>query len=305
MPSLVLRPLSVGEILDRSFGLVRKRFGALAVVTLTCFAIPAVLFLQMFDVFTALALSGRQAGTSQAEVASMMQSLGSIFLLGIVMLIAASAANAGIVFIVSEGYLGRSLGAGQALRRTLPVLLGVVLLAVVQQVLFFTVGMVTMIPLAVITPAAASARNPLAGGLIGFVVFLLYVALQATIFAGLFVSLPALVLERGTNPFTALGRSWSLTRGGRLRIIGLLLVLFLIMLVVYVAVAVLGAMFTAIVGKEGNPAVGIGILLGFIAVVVILFIALVFTLQTVLYYDFRVRKEGFDLEVLASSLRPA
>ena len=38
-----LRPLSVGEILDTSFSLYRRHFGALATVSLICTGLPLVL----------------------------------------------------------------------------------------------------------------------------------------------------------------------------------------------------------------------------------------------------------------------
>ena len=37
----------------------------------------------------------------------------------------------------------------------------------------------------------------------------------------------------------------------------------------------------------------------------ILAFTMIYCIQTVLYYDLRVRKEGFDLELLESSLGPA
>jgi hypothetical protein len=39
----MLRPLSVGEILDTSFSLYRRHFGALATVSLVCTGLPLVL----------------------------------------------------------------------------------------------------------------------------------------------------------------------------------------------------------------------------------------------------------------------
>jgi hypothetical protein len=45
--------------------------------------------------------------------------------------------------------------------------------------------------------------------------------------------------------------------------------------------------------------------LSVVAVVQMLLYPLLYCVLTVAYYDLRVRKEGFDLEVLASNLQPA
>ena len=39
----ILRPLTVGEILDTSFALYRRHFGALATVSLICTGLPLIL----------------------------------------------------------------------------------------------------------------------------------------------------------------------------------------------------------------------------------------------------------------------
>ncbi|HEX6668828.1 MAG TPA: hypothetical protein VF061_04690, partial [Gemmatimonadales bacterium] len=62
----------------------------------------------------------------------------------------------------------------------------------------------------------------------------------------------------------------------------------------------------AVVLPGGLLGVAPGMLtLAVVGVVQILLYPLFYCVLTVAYYDLRVRKEGFDLEVLASTLQPA
>ena len=59
-------------------------------------------------------------------------------------------------------------------------------------------------------------------------------------------------------------------------------------------------------GMEGNVLTLTGIALRLSSALLnILIYPFVYVLTTILYYDLRVRKEGFDLEMLAATLKPA
>ena len=182
-----------------------------------------------------------------------------------------SIATAATVFVVSESYLGRPLPAVAALRRAAPLLSRLI---VCSLLLAIVVGF-------------------------GFICFII----PGVVFlCGLLLAFPSLVLESGKSPTEALSRSWSLTRGSRVRMFGLLVTMAMLL---YVPVVGLGAV-AALVLPSGGAKVGIGILtLAIVGVVQMLFYPLFYCVLTVAYYDLRVRKEGFDLEVLASTLQPA
>ena len=97
-----LRPLSVGEILDVSFTLYRRHFAPLATVALICSGIPMVLNLFL-----------QSAG-------GILSNLPLLALYYVVFAVLNSIATAATVFIVSESYLGRPVGAREALRRAAP-----------------------------------------------------------------------------------------------------------------------------------------------------------------------------------------
>jgi hypothetical protein len=110
----------------------------------------------------------------------------------------------------------------------------------------------------------------------------------------LFVS-QVIVLERG-RLFASFARSWRLTRGSFWRVLGYAIVIYLA-----------ASIFEGIVG--GIPGVlfvlggGKAALSGlFAAVATVLVTPFQFGALTLLYYDLRVRKEGFDLDLLAQGL---
>jgi len=84
---------------------------------------------------------------------------------------------------------------------------------------------------------------------------------------------------------------------------GLLVTLVVLL---YIPVVALSAVASLILSGSGRP----GGMSGMVAVVLaglvqLLVYPLFYCVLTVAYYDLRVRKEGFDLEVLASTLQPA
>jgi Membrane domain of glycerophosphoryl diester phosphodiesterase len=254
----MLRPLSVGEILDTSFSLYRRHFGALASVSLVCTGLP--LALRLFveasgGLFTHLTLA-------------------LVYLLSLVVL--SLIATGATVFIVSESYLGRPLSAREALMRATPYM-GRILIASLLMALVIGLGMILMV---------------VPGLVLG---------------VGLAVAIPAVVLEAGRSASGALSRSWELTRGSRWRIFGLGVTLFVLLYIPVVAVSGLVAVLiphgNAAAFGASSTATIVALAIG--GVVQLFIYPLFYCVLTVTYYDLRVRKEGFDLELLASSLQTA
>jgi heme/copper-type cytochrome/quinol oxidase subunit 2 len=124
---------------------------------------------------------------------------------------------------------------------------------------------------------------------------------------GLALAVPVVVLEPRMSASAALSRSWELTRGARWRIFGLGMTLVVL---IYVPVLAIGGLFALAMpqaaGANYGPAVAatvIGIAVG--GLVQMFIYPLLYCVLTVTYYDLRVRKEGFDLELLASTLQTA
>lgn len=97
----------------------------------------------------------------------------------------------------------------------------------------------------------------------------------------------------------ALRRSWDLTRGFKWKALALGVVSIGLILVVYVGAGILGGILGEVMG--GLETV-LAVLVACVSLLIYPMISFVFTL---FYYDLRVRKEGFDLEMLSSQLELA
>lgn len=245
----VLRPLSLGEVLDVAFGLYRSLFAPLLVVAVVCQVIPMAL--------------GVYLGASGALFVNIPLSL----LYWCLAVILGSLGVAASTFIVSDAYLGRETPATVALGRAMSLLGRLVVISLLSSLLIGVGFMLVFVP-----------------GVI--------------LLSGLLLSPVVAVLESPPAATAAMGRSWELTRGYRGKVLLTMFVAFLLLLVPSIAIGGAGAL----IGDEG--AVGMVILV-LEAVLQVFIYPFVYVVMTVLYYDLRVRKEGFDLELLASSLQPA
>lgn len=251
MSGPVLRPLSLGEILDVSFGLYRNLFLPLVVVALVTRAVPL-----------AVSVYIQSAGGLLTNVPLYFGSL----ILDVVLAAIAAAAS---TFIVSESYMGRRLTAGEAFRRATP----------------FVGRLITL------------------GILTGFVImlgFLLLIIPGIILACGLALATPALVIESLGSATTAMGRSWALTRDFRGKIFAALFVVGVLMYLPFFALGGIAAMSLGAGATSGFLGVT-----GLAALLSSLIWPLFYCVLTVAYYDLRVRKEAFDLEVLAAGLAQA
>jgi uncharacterized membrane protein len=165
------------------------------------------------------------------------------------------------IYVVSETYLGRDPRLGQALGY-----------AAEKMGRIFVAG--------------------LASGIVTFFAFLLLIVPGIIVACGYAVSVPVVVLEDLPSSTDALGRSWALTKGFKGKAFLLGLVMFALVLVVFVGAGIAIGMATALFKPMAVPGM---ILLALIMLMVYPFTSCVMTL---FYYDLRVRKEGFDLELL-------
>lgn len=242
----LLRPLSVGEVLDTAFGLYRDQFVALVTIAAVLQAIPGLLSVY-FEV-TGLLLTSPWLLVPE-------------FFLG---LLFASIAVAASTFVVSGAYLGKQVTAAEAIPRALAFLLPLLVLSALS-------------------------------GLVVGIGFLLLVVPGLIAVAGLALANAALVIEAPLSPMDAMRRSWQLTKGARGKV---LITLFIGSLLLMVPMFVVGLI------------AGVGSALGlwptWITPVLILAFRIfiypfIYAVVVVLYYDMRVRKEGFDLELMAAA----
>jgi hypothetical protein len=247
----VLRPLSLGEVLDTSFGIYRRLFVPLLSISVITQIVPL-----------ALGVYVESAGGVAQAPALWMLSVGLTVVLGAV-------GTAASTFVVADTYLGASLTPQEAFLRSTPFmgrLIGTSLLVSLLMGLGF---MLLIVPGVILT-------------------------------CGLLLTPSALVLEDISGGPAAMGRSWELTKGFRGKIFGALLVAFVLLLVPGIALGAFALGATADSLSESALSAGVMLIQ---AVLQILVYPFFYVLTTVLYYDLRVRKEGFDLERLAMSLQ--
>jgi hypothetical protein len=274
-----LRPLGTGELLDAAFGLYRALFAPLLLIQVLC-------VLPYFAV------------TVYAEAAEGDRP-GLVLLASILAFTLGAVGTAATARLIGDRYLDRSMTAGDALRGMLPrwrAILGTALLTGVAVGASALPSLLTIVGAFFMSQGATSSRVLLTAvglGLGG----LLLLALPLFVFAGTALASIALVLEPDLSATGALGRSWHLTKGARLRV---MLLLFALVVVLLIATAGTTGAIEAVVGIEslaGRVLIALGQ-----SVMTVLFQPALYCVLTLLYYDRRVRLEGFDLEVLAAAL---
>lgn len=287
----VLKPLSVGDIIDRMLRLFRAEpllfIGIAIFPTLISEVLQRAAGLsQSFD-FNELAQSLSTPGATPAfPVRQIDPVLGSV--IGIVSVVLTATQAAAITHAVGRRYLGRAETVGDAYRngvRAMPRLI----LSVLAVIVIFVVG-VTAIALAIVASAAALAAVGVILGLVAFFFVLPWA------FASLALVGPAIVLE-DLGPIAAIRRSFHLVDRARLRTLGLWLLMGII---TSLLALIFSLLFLASIVAEPT----VRSILQAAATVASSSISspLLFGALVILYYDLRVRKEAFDLQLAAEAL---
>lgn len=262
MTGFDLRPLSLGEILDRTFTLYRKHFALFFGIA----AFPQILILaiQLMAIFVQPV---RQPDPAHPFAFLNGQFVAITLVTIVVALVAYLFSQGGAMFAVSEIYLGRQITIAEALgkvRGHLGFLLGVILLN------GLVIGLASLL----------------------FLIPGIYLACR------LIACVPcALIEEKG--PSASLSRSFSLTKGFAGRSFMIYVMYFAIAIV---ASMLFSLPFTPlIVTSAGDPLMvriwtscsQIGGAISSALVTPILTIAI-----SIFYYDLRVRKEAFDIQFM-------
>ena len=135
-----------------------------------------------------------------------------------------------------------------------------------------------------------------ASGILTGLAFLALVIPGIVVACGYSVAAQVAALESPGSAGGALRRSWDLTKGFKGKALVLWMVSICLILVVFFGAGLLGGAL-GVLGGALDAAVAV--VTAFVSLLVYPVISCVFTL---FYYDLRVRKEGFDLEVLAKQL---
>lgn len=272
-----LRPMDAGELLDAGFAVYRRQFGLFARIAVLVYAVPGVVTVYL------LALIDIEAPPSLAATVG-----GIIFLAGL-WIVAGAIVSAGTMKVLADAYLGYEpslRGALQTARARLGYVIG-------ANIARGAVYLVPFLGVVIVGTAVAAVTGPgVAAVLVITVAVLAAFACVIVLACGLSVVTQVAVLESLPHAAAALRRAWSLTAGFRSRALLLGVVAFIVVQIPDVIGQILIVVLPAF-----EPLITPVFFL--ISLVVAPIVACVFTLY---YYDLRVRKEAFDLEILSRQL---
>ena len=300
-PGIQMQPMGIGEILDRSFRFLRQYFWLLFIIIF----IPQAIFFVVNFVLQSL-ISGDM---TQDFSLSMGAGFGiSAFLAVIIFLVLQFWAQGALIHAVSETYLGHSTSIKAsygAMRSRIGRLIGTLILWSI--IVFGIPALFGMVAALAVQSLAMMGLGGITAGIIAVVVVILAIWIFATLFLNWLLVDKVVVLEE-IGWMKALRRSKELMKGRtepgfwksiKTKASLIILVGFLIGIGIHLLFqlpgVLLGILFpggiviTTVQGVLNMVAVSLAT--AYTAMAMILF-----------YYDIRVRKEGFDLKMMAEKL---
>ena len=289
-----LRPLGVGDIVDRVFALYRSR----PLLYIAIAAVPYLVFILVIAAAT-VALAGTFLGLAQFAnvlasgdlpdprelLTAMVAFIGFVLFVVVAAVVILSTQTTALVYAMSARYLGRPITLGEAFRgglRATPRVILTGLAIFMTFVLFWAALIITM----AVSQQTLVVVVAVIVGLVGS-----FYILASTLTA------PVIATLESVGPLTAIRRSWSLAAGNRWRILGLQLLLIVLNGVIS---AIVSAIFvTTIIGDATLRTVAQQLVN---AATTILWAPVEWGTFAILYYDLRVRHEAFDLQLAAEAL---
>ncbi len=272
-----LKPMDVGEILDGALTIYRRHFRLLVQLGIIALWLPVAV-----SVYIQLS-GGPQQHIVLAVFTALVQYLASLLL------------TAGAIRIISDSYLGRSPRLGDAIALGAAEIWPLVVVGLGKAIV---VGLCVLLPAigaAIFIPALARGWTAVAV-LVGLALVFAGFWLVIFVLCGYAVTTQVVVLEELGSAFDAFGRSWDLTRGFKRKVLATAVVAFLIFSLPAMMVGGLRGVFL-----ERSPAAAqaLTVVSALLPIIMTPLLACVFTLM---YYDLRVRREAFDLQVLGQQL---
>ncbi len=294
-----LRPMTIGEILDRTFNLYRQNFKVFIAIGM----VPAVFWFltnACFLLMTKLQPRGR-VGFSRGALAL---SGGTLVLALIIYICGASIAHGAVAYAVSALHLGRPAGFSESYRRLRGRILRILNVAISVSIRIF--GTCILFVLAAASMALIPGIRGNAAAAVTIVLVWIVVMVGCAFFvlrmsARYALSVPACILE-DLPARKAIKRSVFLSKGSVIRI----LVVYLLFTIVNLAFGFAATVpfqlaLLAVKSETGRIIVALGNQLTS-SIVSAVIGPLVTIALTLLYYDERVRKEAFDVHYMMEML---
>ena len=287
-----LRPMSFGEVLDGAFTMYRRHFGLFMKLSAVTWGLPAALLLY---------LRLRFSGTTPDQSLAIFQThLPELIILGLVWLVAIVVATvmltAGSIRVISSAYLGGASTFGDAVRLAASKIVPLVLVGLGKGLLLLIIWIVGFVAWALLVSIANlfGGASAVLVGVLGLGALFWFLAF---VLCGYALTTPVVVLEELASSFDAFGRSWDLTRGFKLKAFGLWLVVWILTWLVPFC------FFLGVGYVVQTKAPGLELAVSVVNSLVSIALAPVLPcMLTLFYYDLRMRREGFDLQVLGQQL---
>jgi hypothetical protein len=296
--------MSVGEWLDATFTLYRRNFALIASISAVVQIPYALLTWLLFEltgvatfVRSPFASLGAQSIT-QAQAQQLLNSYLGILavtlgLLLLSLLIVVPLGEAATTRAVSDRYLDRPSSLLSAYRAAWG-RLGALIAMIIILILAYAGSLAVVILFTALLGAAGAGGL---GALLAVIAFIGLIPVLIMIYVRTVVAVPAIVLER-VSGWGGLKRSWQLIGGRFWPTFGRMLLLVLITWIISTAISAIFQVPGNLIAP--NNSFVFEQVAGAIAAVFVGPITYIGV--TLLYYDIRIRKEGFDIEMLARSL---
>jgi hypothetical protein len=268
VPPIEIRPRRATELVDASFQLLRRYYPQLVTVSAITMS-PGVLV----RILTRDVMSNPQLMTANP---------GPLFAVGIAALLCVTVCDAVLTIAVSDGYLNGEIDLARAFGTGMRKIISVFLASFFRGLLVLLAAFAVAIGVAIV----ASLKMPVLFVLIVplAIWLMLYVLLRT------FAIIPVVVLENvGAN--TSMGRTLALSKACAAHIffsLGLAFFLY------FIFSGIISALGMTLLSPATAGIIG--------AVLIIPIYPLLTVVSTMLYYDLRIRKEGFDLEIMSREL---
>lgn len=301
-----LRPLAVADVLDVAWRIYRRHFPRLI-------SISAALYVPLGAVYLVAAALGTPLtwieDTEGGELPFTPEGLASLAALGVLLMLSVPVMLAAMARAVSAIYLGGTATLGEVYRfalRRWGALLGVtILFALAVGGVYFAGSMVAgviTVGMAFAARAAGTDTDQMANVAVGLMLVMIAIAMgaAAVVAVRLFFGPLAVVLEERT-PSEALSRSWHLT-AGRFWPVALALFVFYLFFQVLASIVVWPTQLATGVFLSDYPTLETSLDAVVWLLAQIVFQPLSTAGAVLIYYDLRVRKEAFDLEMMAQAI---
>ena len=315
-----LRPLDIADLLDGTIKVYRRNpltfIGVLAILTSVPMAINQAFFVQASSIylqFFQAAMAGADPG--QAFNSMIDQSfivfaiIEGIALLALFFL--SPLAQGAIVYAISETILGRptsineSLGRVMKSERATNIIVAYLLWGIIMVGLILLIYGMFFLSIFLLLGPSGTGFGPsgivfsLLADLGLFALIGLYIFLTVK-----FLFLPQSIMLDNTPAIDALKRSYNLTSGYWWRVLGFWILIAFIVGMIQNLLGLGFQLIDYILASIKTIPAYVPIAIGgvFLTIITLVTQPLITIAQTLIYYDLRIRKEGFDLLVLAAAL---